>query len=664
MFGTVFRFELRYHLRRPSTYLYFAMLFLMAFFFVASDAVEIGGATGKVMKNSPYVLARVMGVLMAIGQVITTALVGNAVLRDYQYGTHELLFTTRIRKLDYLGGRFLGVYLAMLLVYVAIPLGAMVGTLMPWVDHDKLQAFSFASYANPFLLLIVPSLFFVTALFFAVGALLRSQFAIYTQGIFLLVAWSISQQILGNLDRDRLAAFTDPFGLVTFGYTTRYWTVAEKNGLLLPAGGVLLANRLLWVGVAVLILALTYALFRFDVRPRTLRRRRKAVTPEATTPRPAALRLPPAARAFDAAARARQLASLVRFSFLNIVKDKAFAAIVTIGIINVVMGAWYSDRLYDVTVYPVTYLMAEVIQGGFFLFFIILSTVYAGELAWRERQLGTSQTADALPVPTGVTMTGKLLGLVLADIVLLLLLMVAGMGVQVAKGFFDFQPWLYVRFLFGIVFPVLVQLTLLSFFVHSVVDNKYVGHVLLIVYYVATQVLFTLGFEHQLWNYGSWAGFTYSDMNGFGHFTADIAWLAAYWTFFGLVLGVVAYLFWVRGTDTAWKQRIRALKQRWGWRARAVGGLGAAGAFACGGFIFYNTNILNTYRTSKDEQRRQASYEKAYRSYRSLPQPRLVDVKVRADLFPERRAFRLTGLQTFVNKAGRPIDTLFVDMDS
>ncbi|MBX6362866.1 MAG: ABC transporter permease subunit [Gemmatimonadetes bacterium] len=662
MFGTVLRFELRYHLRRPSTYLFFAMLFLMAFFFLASDAVTIGGGTGKVMKNSPFVLARVMGVLTAIGQVVTTALVGNAVLRDYQYGTHELLFTTRIRKVDYLGGRFAGVFLAMLLIYLAIPLGALIGPLMPWVDHDKLLPVSLASYVNPFLLLVVPSLFFVTALFFAVGALLRSQFAIYTQGIVLLVAWSISQQVLGNLDKDRLAALIDPFGLATFEYTTRYWTVAEKNAQLLPSGGILLANRLIWVGAALALLALTYALFRFDVRPRTLRRRKKAEERQATTA-PAAVRLPAVTRRFDVGARARQLAGLARFSFFNIVKEKAFAAIAVIGVINTVMGAWFSDRLYDVTVWPATYLMVEVIQGGFILFFIILSTMYAGELAWRERQIGASQTADALPVPTGVTMTGKLLGLLLADALLLVVLMFAGIGVQAAKGYFDLQLGLYIRSLFGVVFPTLVQLALLAFLVHSVVNHKYVGHAVLIAYFVATQVLYTLGFEHQLWNYGMWASYTYSDMNGFGHFVPDLAWLAAYWTFFGVVLGVVAYLFWVRGTDTEWKRRLRAARLRWGWRARGVTGLGAVGALACGGFVFYNTNVLNVYRTSKEQKKLQASYETSYRRFRALPQPRLVDVKVRADLVPERRSFRIAGVQTFVNKTSRAIDTLFVDTD-
>ena len=189
MFWTVLRFEVAYHLRRPVTYLYFAVFFLLAFFFISSDAVSIGGGVGLVRKNSPYVLTQLTMVLTAVGQVITTALVGTSVLRDYQFQTHELLFTTRMSRLGYLGGRFVGAFVAMLVAFSAIPIGAFAGTLMPWVDSSKLLPFNAWHYLQPFLLFGVTNVFFVSALFFAVGALSRSIFAIYTQGIALLVLW-------------------------------------------------------------------------------------------------------------------------------------------------------------------------------------------------------------------------------------------------------------------------------------------------------------------------------------------------------------------------------------------------------------------------------------------------------------------------------------------
>src|SRR5579872_995546 len=176
VFWTILKLELAFLRRQGTTYLFFAVLFLMSFFTMASDAITLEGGVGVVYKNSPVAIAQLMAVLTAVGQVITTGIVGTAILRDVQLKAHEILFTTRVTRLGYLGGRFTGALIGMLAIYAAIPLGTFVGTLMPWVDHDKLQAFHLGSYINPFFVLVVPTVIFISALFFAVGALTRNLF--------------------------------------------------------------------------------------------------------------------------------------------------------------------------------------------------------------------------------------------------------------------------------------------------------------------------------------------------------------------------------------------------------------------------------------------------------------------------------------------------------
>ena len=88
MFGPLFIFELRSHFRRPVTWLYVAIVFLLAFFAVSTDAILVGSALGKVKKNSPYALGQMYAIVLAIGQIITSALVGTTVLRDYDAGVH------------------------------------------------------------------------------------------------------------------------------------------------------------------------------------------------------------------------------------------------------------------------------------------------------------------------------------------------------------------------------------------------------------------------------------------------------------------------------------------------------------------------------------------------------------------------------------------------
>src|SRR6185369_13499078 len=103
----------------------------------------------------------------------TTAVAGTAVLRDGQLGTEELLFTTQLSKTGYLLGRFAGAFTIMLVIYLGLPIGLLLGTLMPWVPADKLGPIEVAAFFQPFFMIAVPNLFFVSALLFAVGALTR-----------------------------------------------------------------------------------------------------------------------------------------------------------------------------------------------------------------------------------------------------------------------------------------------------------------------------------------------------------------------------------------------------------------------------------------------------------------------------------------------------------
>ena len=44
-------------------------------------------------------------------------------------------------------------------------------------------------------------------------------------------------------------------------YYTKYWTIAEQNENLLPFEGVIIYNRLIWMGISLVILGLLYYYF-------------------------------------------------------------------------------------------------------------------------------------------------------------------------------------------------------------------------------------------------------------------------------------------------------------------------------------------------------------------------------------------------------------------
>ena len=53
-----------------------------------------------------------------------------------------------------------------------------------------------------------------------------------------------------------------------------------------------------------------------------------------------------------------------------------------------------------------------------------------------------------------------------------------------------------------------------------------------------------------------------------------------------------------------------------------------------GGFVFYNTNVLNDYRTPPRVGGARAEYERRYKRYEDAPQPSIVGAKLRVEIHP------------------------------
>ena len=658
----VFLFELRFRMRQVSTYLFFLVLFLLTFLFVTTDAVKIGGGDGQIKVNAPIVLGQVVGIMGAFGAVIASALVGTAIYRDFEAQAHELFFTTRLSRAAYFFGRFLGALVVTLFVYSGLLLGVLLGSLMPWVDKNSLGAFRIESYINVFLVILLPNVLFLSTLFFVFGTLTRSLLAIYLQGVLVFVGWAIALTLLSSVENRLAASLFDPFGLAATSVVTRYWTLAEKNSQLLPLTGALLYNRLLWVGLGLGTLALGFRLFQFSARANPLVRSKAHPNPPGSPFVPHSEPPSLAPREGRRGTSRGGFRSLLRFYFRDIVRSVPFLVIAAAGMLLLITNAWMADKLLDNTIYPVTRVMAEQASGSFMLFFLILITFYAGELCWRERTVKLDQIADALPVPTYRVALAKFMALLLVLALLTLGLVLAGMGVQAAKGYFHFELGLYFSYLFGTVYPILVCLTALAFMIHSVVNQKFLGHTLVLVSFIATQALPSMGLDHKLYLFAATPSVKLSDMNGFGPFTLPVFWFTLYWLLASVLLVITAIKLWVRGKDDSltlrWK--IGQLPKA----AKAIAVACAAGFMAGGGWIFVNTNIKHTYRPEKAQTKLQVEFEQKYKArFEKIPQPRITDVEMDVTLWPERGQWESKGVFTLRNKTDKPVTELVLQTD-
>jgi len=114
----------------------------------------------------------------------------------------------------------------------------------------------------------LPTAFTVTAVQFSLAALNRRAIVSYLGSVFLFVIVSFGVGgVLNVLQMPTLAKVLDLIGFVTFqGRIAEAWTPLEKNTVVIGLESWMLANRLLWVGLALAILAFTHLRFRLRHR--------------------------------------------------------------------------------------------------------------------------------------------------------------------------------------------------------------------------------------------------------------------------------------------------------------------------------------------------------------------------------------------------------------
>ena len=274
----IFRFELKYRLKRPATHIYFAILFLMAFCAITTDVIQVGGGAGQVKENAPTTIAFFQIILSVIpGLILASSIMGQPIIRDFKNNTASMIFSSPITKIQYLGGRFLGSFVMLLFIFTGIILGMALGYMMPWIDQEKLLPYNFWHMLQPFLLFVLPNAFIMGAIFFASGTISKKIMVVYVQGILLFIIYAVTTELMEGWENQALGALLDPFGINTNSHITRYWTVAEQNSQTVSLSGILLWNRLLWMGISILALVATYWRFNFNLAGNSSKKKRKHI---------------------------------------------------------------------------------------------------------------------------------------------------------------------------------------------------------------------------------------------------------------------------------------------------------------------------------------------------------------------------------------------------
>jgi len=647
MLKDIVAFEWRLHTRQIAFIAASALFFAFGVVLTAT-----GFGPGNVHVNSPYSITQSLALLSLPSLFVLAIFCSNAIVRDREQRMEEIVFSTAMGEFDFLFGRFIGAFMASVTV-VAFSLAGMLTTALVRGNADgRVGPIRTLDYLWPFLVLVVPSMLFAAALIFAVATLTRSALASYVASVFLYVLYFVvaaltnSPMMASSVPVDAasqtIGALLDPFGLSAFFQQTQYWSPIERNARLISLSGTFFANRIAAVAFAALLWTVVYRWFAFRVSgksavpvsreisedERPLGRRHYTTAMAANTS---------ALRAFLSTARIelRALFTSVPFLLLTLMWA-ALAASEIVGNLQAEQGS----RLL-----ATTSIVLEALERPLQVIGLITLIYLSTEIVWRERSVRFADILTATPAPSVSFVLAKWLAVSAVAVTLTLTGLLVAVVVQLGSGITP-DVSLMLWFIWFNAVP-LILFAGLTVFIHAVSGYKYVGLLLVLVAAAILAGGSSFGIPHNLWRFGSAPPVMSSEMNGFSPHTKSFGIYMFHWTVIAALLLTLA--------SRLWRSRSLEVLRR----GPIAAGL-AVIALISGGVILYNTTVLNAHESTSELMRWRADYEKQYKRYEQMPQPRIERVEANVALYPKEQRAHVRGRYLLVNDTKRPVSRVLV----
>lgn len=661
-------FEFRYHLKQGGFWL------STLFFSWMSMIIASQRGTEEVLATSAFTITQVVLFVTPHIIFVVCILASSVMLRDRQYQMEPLIFATPIDKFHYLASRYIALVGATSLLFALCLVGMMLGLML--VIDAKLGEFELINYLQPFLVFALPNIILCCSLVFTIGMLTQSNIAIYVGAIVFYVFYMIGS-MLGNSPLlvgssslqstgEGLTAIIEPYGIIAFYQQSLYWTNDIRNVAMAEVSGDLLLNRLVWLTISAALFTLTYKLYAFrgspdasDNQPTDVANSKLSQNSNlATNKTNAYFSLTPQIM-FDQLKGSQLnleiLWSKIKVEYNHVVKGPTFIvlmfACVALSLFSVANSIFNGPAVGLSGYYPTTAMMLDIIAIPAERLGMLIAIFYAAELYWHERNMTMSGLIDATPVSNVTFYLAKVIALLLVVFSLVSACALSAIGFQISQDYWQLRLDLYWQLYFYVGAPVL-SLCLITLFLQRFAATKAIGLLFGFMAFISSMLVRRAGIEHPLLTPFYQPYFIFSDMADTLYHGKAVFWYNSYWLSLSLVAGVASVKYWLRGNNTQASQLSVGLK--------ALLACFVSLAIICASFIFYQSNIINDYKTQEQLESYYADYERAYQSYQTIDQPVTKQLTIEADFYPNKNQFDVTGSLVAQNHSDKPIAQVLV----
>ncbi|WCO03416.1 ABC transporter permease/M1 family aminopeptidase [Psychroserpens ponticola] len=662
MFKQLFNFEIFYQLKQRA-FPIFAILFLALGVFVGRQ----GFAPKGVNFNSVYQVYFHTS-LFTLGSVFIIMFFAiSAILRDKQHNMESLVYSSSIKKAQYFWSRFLGTFTFSVLAFSPFIIGYIIGNYFSDLDPERISDFQLLTYLQPWLYIVLPNVFFCSAIIFSVSTLTKNNTATYVSAVFVYMLYFVSslflnspmlaQAVPASPESMAIAAIADPFGIAAFFEQTQFWTPFQKNTQLLSFSGLFLLNRLVWIFVSIGILFGTYRIFSFRKITKKVKKDKKIKNASKEL-----IAYKPIQNTHGFKAQHKAFFSLLKLELKSVFKSLPFIAVLIMWLF-IVFSELYSIVIsgseYGVSIYPFTNQLIDLIVNPLTIFSLILIIFYSSEIVWKERSLHFNLIIDAVPTKNSVFFLSKFFAILLLPVILITTGILMCIAFQVALGYSNFEFSLYASlyYHYGLQLGIYAMIAL---FISSLAKTKYMGMGIFGFIVLLCTKSSVIGLEHPLTSIGFMPRISYTNINGFYGGSSLFNHLAMYWLAFGLLLSVLSFKIWNRGVIASFSVKLNQLFYNWTSIQKLTTSLLIVLFIGFGSLIFYNVNIVSDYETVSNKLDFSEGYERKYKAYEDIERLIPTSKKTKVDIFPKERVIRVSADYMIKNKSEQPMSILFI----